>query len=282
MARLSRELSLNISDSLRKAVCMNVARQRTWFLMAALCLTLLVFMPHLNAQQGQDSGGQFRLKSSEFANNTILPISTISNIPSGGVNVCSMDGSAGGDQSPELSWSGAPSDTQTFVLVAYDVTAAFTHWGMYNIPAPTTELPAGAGVAGSIYGAQVFNDVFFAPEYDGPCPPANVAPFAHQYVFTLYALDIALRLPASANFPATGETLYHALIDAGQKGHILGKATLTGLYSTTPARRPTGSFEFFPDGIKLELVPFRLADTHPRRSLVLVSACTPMQVAIIG
>jgi Raf kinase inhibitor-like YbhB/YbcL family protein len=165
----------------------------------------------------------------------ILPISTISNIPSGGVNVCSIDGSAGGDQSPELSWSGAPSDTQTFVLVDYDVTAAFTHWGMYNIPASTTELPAGAGVAGSVYGTEVFNDFFFGAEYDGPCPPANVAPVVHHYVFTLYALDIALKLPASTNFPATGETLYHALIDAGQKGHILGKATLTGLYSTTPA-----------------------------------------------
>jgi hypothetical protein len=40
-------------------------------------------------------------------------------------------------------------------------------------------------------------------------------------------------IPASVTFPATAETLYQALIQAGENGHILGSASLTGLYSTT-------------------------------------------------
>jgi phosphatidylethanolamine-binding protein (PEBP) family uncharacterized protein len=77
------------------------------------------------------------------------------------------------------------------------------------------------------------NDFGSGAEYDGPCPPANVAPYVHKYVFTVYALDRKLELPSSSNFPANTETLYQALIEAGQKGHILATAHLTGLYSTT-------------------------------------------------
>jgi len=117
--------------------------------------------------------------------------------------------------------------------VAYDLTAAFTHWGMYNIPATTTELPENAGVAGSTYGTQIYND-FPAAEYDGPCPPPNYPPDVHHYVFTVYALDTTLKLPGSPNFPPKADTLYHALITAGEQRHILATASITGLYSTTP------------------------------------------------
>ena len=61
-----------------------------------------------------------------------------------------------------------------------------------------------------------------------------MSPDTHHYRFTVYALDIKLNLPSSANFPATAETLYQALIEAGMRGHILESASLTGLYSTTP------------------------------------------------
>lgn len=176
----------------------------------------------------------FQLTSTTFQNGTILPISTIDNIVVNGVNACSINGAPGGDQSPELSWTGAPPGTRSFVVVLFDVTASFTHWGMYNIAGRATGLPQDAGVAGSTFGAQIVND-FGLAEYDGPCPPANYAPFVHDYVFTVYALDIDLRLPGSANFPANAETLYHALIDAGRGGHILASASLVGLYSTTPA-----------------------------------------------
>jgi Raf kinase inhibitor-like YbhB/YbcL family protein len=120
------------------------------------------------------------------------------------------------------------------VVVLYDVTASFTHWGMYNISANAKQLPENAGVANSSYGLQIENDFDLGQQYDGPCPPANVPPDTHKYVFTAYALSTKLNLPASTNFPANAETLYHALIVAGQQNQILGEASLTGLYSSTP------------------------------------------------
>ena len=205
--------------------------------LALACLSSVRAQESNGADQQQTqtpSGSSFKLTSSTFANNTTLPISTIHNMIVNNINVCSIDGTPGGNQSPELSWSGAPRGTQTFVVVAYDVTAGFTHWGMYNIAGTTTGLPANAGVAGSQFGKQIFNDFFIGAQYDGPCPPAHVAPDVHHYIFTVYALDIGLHLPSSPNFPASAETLYHALIAAGRNGHIRGSASLTGLYSTTP------------------------------------------------
>jgi phosphatidylethanolamine-binding protein (PEBP) family uncharacterized protein len=108
---------------------------------------------------------------------------------------------------------------------------------MYNISGAATGLPENAGVAGSQYGSQIFNDFFVGAEYDGPCPPANVRPFVHHYVFTVYALDTMLRLPSSPNFPASAESLYQALIKAGKAGHILASSKIVGLYSTTPSAK---------------------------------------------
>jgi Raf kinase inhibitor-like YbhB/YbcL family protein len=176
----------------------------------------------------------FQLHSTTFSSDSTLPISTILNNQVNGVNTCSASGAAGYDESPELSWTGVPRGTQSFVVVLYDVTASFTHWGMYNIGGNVTQLPENAGKAGSSYGLQVENDFGLGQEYDGPCPPANVAPDTHKYVFTVYALKTKIGLPGSANFPANGETLYHALIRAGQQDQILGEASLTGLYSSTP------------------------------------------------
>ena len=176
----------------------------------------------------------FQLHSTTFSNDSTLPISMILNNQVNGVNTCSASGAAGYDESPELSWTGAPRGTQFFAVVLYDVTASFTHWGMYNISGNVNQLPENAGVAGSSFGLQVENDFDLGQQYDGPCPPANVVPDTHKYVFTVYALSKRLSLPALTNFPANAETLYQALIRAGQQGEILGEASLTGLYSSTP------------------------------------------------
>lgn len=202
---------------------------------SALSLVALLASP-VNAQEKKSPAARFQLTSSTFSNHTTMPISTINNIVQNGKNICSIDGSTGGNQSPELSWTNAPARTQSFVVVTYDVTAAFTHWGMYNIPATTNELPENAGVAGSPFGPQIVNDFFTGAEYDGPCPPKGIAPTVHHYVFTVYALDTTLRLPGSRNFPASAEALYHALIRAGRRHHILASAFLVGFYSTTPRK----------------------------------------------
>jgi phosphatidylethanolamine-binding protein (PEBP) family uncharacterized protein len=72
-----------------------------------------------------------------------MPISTIYNYVYQGSNVCSIDGSPGGDELPELSWKNAPRGTRTFAIVVFDETAGVVHWGMYNNPGhdyrPSTE-----------------------------------------------------------------------------------------------------------------------------------------------
>ncbi|MFZ0629842.1 MAG: YbhB/YbcL family Raf kinase inhibitor-like protein [Acidobacteriaceae bacterium] len=204
----------------------NQRRRTRWTVCAAAALGLMTA-----TSWGQQ---EFRLNSAEFSNDSTLPLSTILNNQVNGVNTCTANGAAGYDESPELSWSGAPRGTRSFVVVLYDVTASFTHWGMYNIAGDVTRLPENAGVAGSSFGTQIENDFDLGQQYDGPCPPAGVAPDTHKYVFKVYALSTTLDLPGSANFPANGETLYHALIYAGEHGEILGKASLVGLYSSTP------------------------------------------------
>jgi Raf kinase inhibitor-like YbhB/YbcL family protein len=164
-----------------------------------------------------------------------MPPSTIYNFVFNGAYVCTLNGVPAGDQSPELSWTGAPPNTRSFAVILYDVTAGFTHWGMYNIAAGVSGLPENAGAPGSSYGSQIKNDVSGNAQYDGPCPPPNYPPNVHQYVFTVYALKTELTLPGSANFPPNGDTLYHALIEAGRNGHILATTSITGLYSTTPS-----------------------------------------------
>jgi Raf kinase inhibitor-like YbhB/YbcL family protein len=180
---------------------------------------------------GQDG---FQLHSAAFLNDGTPPLSMILNNQVNGTNVCTASGAAGGDQSPELYWTDVPSGTRSFIVVLYDTTASFTHWGMYNIAADVNELPQNAGVSGSRYGTQIENDFLLGQQYDGPCPPAGVVPEIHTYVFTVYALSTTLHLPGSTNFPANGETLYQALIAAGERGQVLGQASLTALYSATP------------------------------------------------
>jgi Raf kinase inhibitor-like YbhB/YbcL family protein len=62
--------------------------------------------------------------------------------------------------------------------------------------------------------------------YDGACPPWNDA-LKHRYVFTVYALDLA-QLPVDGKFT-------QAQVLAAMQGHILGQASLTGVYTLNPA-----------------------------------------------
>lgn len=187
--------------------------------------------------QARDHEPPLKLTSSTFVDGGTLPLSAIHTaLNANGLNTCTADGSPGGNESPQLSWSRVPDDTRSFVVIMYDVTASFTHWGMYNIPASTTSLPANAGALPSSFGPQITNDLGDMT-YDGPCPPPNRSPTVHQYVITLYALDRQLHLPAQGDFPARADALYHALIDAARRDHILATASITGLFSSAPTAR---------------------------------------------
>jgi Raf kinase inhibitor-like YbhB/YbcL family protein len=173
---------------------------------------------------------QFRLTSTTFMNNQTLPLSTIFEAANpNGTNACTLSGATGGNESPELMWTGAPPNTVTFAVILYDVTAAFTHWGIYDITPNTYRLPENSGVPGTSQGAQITDD-FGLVGYNGPCPPAGLT---HQYVFTVYAVDTHLKLPSAPGFPVNSETLFRGLI-----GHVISSASLTGYFSTTPPSTP--------------------------------------------
>jgi len=92
-------------------------------------------------------------------------------------------GCTGGNTSPALAWTGAPAAAKSFAVTIYDPDAptgsGWWHWVVYNLPATTTSLPAGAGDASKNLlpaGAVQGNTDFGAPGYGGACPPAGDKP----------------------------------------------------------------------------------------------------------
>lgn len=163
-----------------------VAREDTPVKIRIATLMLLTMSLSLcTAAQGHGKSaaavGSFQASSTTFVDGATLPLSMIDNIIVNGSNSCSLDGSPGGNESPELSWTTPPAGTAGFVVTTYDTTAAFTHWGMYNISPAATGLPENAGAAVSSYGEQIFNNLLVGKEYDGPCPPAGYKPYSHHY-----------------------------------------------------------------------------------------------------
>ena len=137
--------------------------------------------------------------------------------------VSGIFGAGGEDISPQLSWSGFPAQTKSFVVTMYDPDAptasGFWHWAVVNIPASVTELPRGAGDAqgsGLPTGAfQLRNDGSIA-QFLGAAPPAGHGP--HHYYIVVHALDVASlgldtnATPAALGFNMFTHTLARAII----------------------------------------------------------------------
>jgi len=129
----------------------------------------------------------------------------------------------GEDKSPPLTWQAPPNGTRALALTLTDPDApggAFTHWVLYNLPANNGELSAGlpkqAELAdGSRQGRTDFGKV----GYGGPCPPPSKP---HRYVFTIYALDRTLDVPAGAT---------RSQVESAIQGHVLARGELTARYS---------------------------------------------------
>ena len=126
----------------------------------------------------------------------------------------------------------------------------FCHWILVDMPASGSPIRDGEfssgvtlkGKSGPLavrntrqglndYTAWFANDPNMAGDYfgyDGPCPPWNDS-IPHRYIFTLFALDVE-KCPVQRKFRA-------ADVIKAIKGHVLGSAQLTGLYSLNPEVR---------------------------------------------
>ena len=174
----------------------------------------------------------------------------------------------GSNHNPQLAWSELPAGTRSLVLTCIDPDVPsspegineegctvpeelpridFTHWVMVDIPVTVSSLDEGTCSNGVIAGGkhappgpdgarQGVNDYtgFLASDpdmrgdycgYDGPCPPWNDERL-HHYRFTVYATDLD-RCPVDNRFTA-------ADVLAAIAGHVLGEASLTGIYTLNP------------------------------------------------
>ncbi len=177
----------------------------------AVCLSTVAFA-------GAASAAPFKLTSTDFKDGGTLADKLSFN----GM------GCTGDNTSPELEWTNPPAGTKSFALMVRDPDAptgsGWWHWTMYNIPADTKTLPAGAGKtdnSAAPKGATQGNNDASTVGYMGPCPPPGSG--MHHYVFTLFALKTdKLELPATATAAYLGFNVM---------ANSLGKATLTGVYS---------------------------------------------------
>ena len=172
------------------------------------------------------------------------------------------------NRNPHLAWSDLPKGTKSLVLICHDpdvpsraddvnqegkkVSASlprisFFHWVLIDIPLSGREILAGEhsftitprgksgpqAPGGLRHGLNDYTNWFASdPEmsgdyfgYDGPCPPWNDE-IIHHYHFALYALDVE-RCPVEGKF--SGPDVLKAI-----EGHILDKASITGIYAINP------------------------------------------------
>lgn len=129
----------------------------------------------------------------------------------------------GKDISPQLSWSGFPARTKSFVISMYDPQAptgsGFWHWIVVDVPSTTTSIPANAGIPNSTAlpaGAVQLAGDAGAFRYVGAAPPAGSG--VHDYYLTVTALDI----PKSGVTSSTSGALTGFTID----GHTIARATI--------------------------------------------------------
>jgi len=116
-------------------------------------------------------------------------------------------GCEGDNQSPQLTWAGAPEGTKSFAITAYDPDAptgsGWWHWTAVNIPADVTGLEQGASGNGMMPAGTIetTND-YGTAGFGGACPPPGEM---HRYEFTVHALAVEkLELPENPSNALVG------------------------------------------------------------------------------
>lgn len=151
----------------------------------------------------------FTLTSTDVAEGRSMPQAQVSGIM----------GAGGQDVSPQLSWSGAPEETKSYVVTMYDPDAptpsGFWHWCLSNIPGSVTELATGAA-SNPPEGAVKHRNDGGTDEYLGAAPPEGHGP--HRYILCVTAVDVAAlevdedTSPAAVNFNLFTHGIARALL----------------------------------------------------------------------
>ncbi len=132
-----------------------------------------------------------------------------------------------GNTSPQLSWSGAPEGTKSYVVTCFDPDAptpsGFWHWVMVDLPADCTSLPTGAGGES----ADLPGDAFMCRNDGGPKAFMGAAPpqgdQVHRYYFVVHAVgEDALGVDSDAS---------PAVVSFNLAFKTLGRAILHGTYA---------------------------------------------------
>ncbi len=135
----------------------------------------------------------------------------------------------GAAHSPAISWSGAPKETASYLVLMRDEDvphpyfpiASFDHWLLYDIPKSVNAIEANvtpAQLSAQHIAVAINSDQ--RADYFAPCPPMG----RHAYVAAVYALDIASLEPRDKRAESVLEVL---------KGHVIGYGAVTGLLSSS-------------------------------------------------
>lgn len=161
------------------------------------------------------------LTSESFGDGDTLP----------GAHVFDEWGFHGDNQSPQLSWSGAPEGTRSYALTCFDPDAptpsGFWHWILVNLPSDVTSIPAGYGGKDADLperARQMANDFGFQA-YGGAAPPDGDR--AHRYMFAVHALD--------TDDLGLGEEASAAVTAFNMGAHTLARGVLTGMFAAGSA-----------------------------------------------
>ena len=119
---------------------------------------------------------------------------------------------------------GTPPKTASLAIICQDPDAGgFVQWLSWNLPGQTSTLPENFLPSGALQGVNDFGNT----GYGGPCPPpasvaqANGMPVQHHYIFTVYALEVALGAAGGASLNQ---------LRSAMTGHIIASASRTSLY----------------------------------------------------
>lgn len=154
----------------------------------------------------------FAVTSSDFAEGATLPDAHVADK---------------GNTSPQLSWSGAPEGTKSFVVSCFDPDAptpsGWWHWTAVDLPAELTGLENGAGSSDDSLPGDAFhvrNDAG-SLAFQGAAPPPGDR--VHRYYFVVHAVsEETLGLDSDASPTVVAFTL---------ATKTLGRAVIVGTYA---------------------------------------------------